>query len=266
MNSTIIHISDLHFGRERAHVQKVLLEEIDKHSPDLIIISGDFTQRAKTREFIKAKKFLDSLKYPYFVIPGNHDLPVYNFFRRLIFPWKKWNKFINLPLESTYENEYLAIYGVNSNNVFGVAFDVARGAISFAKKIIIRNYFEKIPDNKLKIVVAHHPFWLPDEQMFRHLIKGRDRAMEYFNIGGVDMILGGHIHLSYVKLFKNIIISHAGTSISNRLIKNNNNSFNIIKGNNSKLFVELYEYDEESFKICQTYKFRKKDGLWSEIN
>lgn len=266
MNNKILHISDLHFGREKQEVLLALENKIKEIKPDIIIISGDLTQRAKKKEFMKVHRFLSNLNFPYFIIPGNHDLPVFNIFKRFINPWKRWKKFIQRDLESTFKNEKIAIYGLNSVRKMGVWFDFERGVISFTQKIKIKSFFENITDEKLKIVVAHHPFWLPDEQMFRDIIKGRDKAIEYFNEVGVDIILGGHIHLSFVKLFKNIIISHAGTCISNRTIKNNNNSFSLITGNNKEVFIELCEFNNNSFECVESHKFRKKDNLWNEIN
>ena len=70
----LVHISDLHFGRERPVVLQAFLRALQTLQPQLVVISGDLTQRAKTAEYRAARTFLQALPVPYLIIPGNHDM------------------------------------------------------------------------------------------------------------------------------------------------------------------------------------------------
>src|SRR5690242_14627277 len=91
---TIAQISDLHFGREIGAVIESLLVSLAQHGPDLVVVSGDLTQRARMSEFTQARRFLDRIAEPKLVVPGNHDLPLYNIAARLVRPLRNYNRFI----------------------------------------------------------------------------------------------------------------------------------------------------------------------------
>src|SRR5688500_6179935 len=83
---TLVHLSDLHFGRIDPSVIDPLRRAVLGVQPDLIAISGDFTQRAKPVEFRAARAFLDSLQPPKLLVPGNHDVPLWNAAARFLTP------------------------------------------------------------------------------------------------------------------------------------------------------------------------------------
>src|SRR6266850_3541000 len=99
---TIIHLSDLHFGRVDRRIVAPLVAAIDELAPDLVAVSGDFTQRARTREFTEARAFLETLRFPRLVVPGNHDVPLYNVARRFLSPLGRYRRFIAEDLQPTY--------------------------------------------------------------------------------------------------------------------------------------------------------------------
>ena len=79
----LAHLSDLHFGRVDPAAVEGLLRSLEDARPDLVVVSGDFTQSARTGEFRAARAFLDRLPAPVFAVPGNHDLPQWNPVERL---------------------------------------------------------------------------------------------------------------------------------------------------------------------------------------
>ena len=259
---TIAHLSDLHFGREQTQVIHNLLASLQEQRPDLVIISGDLTQRARSYEFQQAKIFLDNLPYPYFIIPGNHDLSAHKLIERFFFPWKKWKRYISPQLEPCMENDQCKVVGVNSARRLGLYLDWSRGRINNKQISHVVENFNQTNEKKLRILVAHHPFWLPTVYLRRQLIGGRDKAIEALSQAGVDIILGGHIHIPFMKILRGVIISHAGTTVSDRLIEGQPNSYNIIKGDSKKLTLISFEQENQEFTIRQESKFIKTEKHW----
>ena len=110
----IVHISDIHFGTEKPAAVAALTSDIHTLSPDLIIVSGDLTQRARNRQFEAAKDFLDQFAAPKIIVPGNHDIPLYNLFKRLRRPFKRFSGWITDDLYPSYVDDELGVIGVNS--------------------------------------------------------------------------------------------------------------------------------------------------------
>lgn len=262
--STIVHISDLHFGREVSKVLASLLKHISRIQPDIIIISGDLTQRAKQREFRIARDFLAQLKYPYLIVPGNHDISTFRLFERFFYPWKKWRQYVSTELEPVIHADEFVVVGVNTARRFGWYLDWSRGRISPSQTQRVVKELEKVSNDRLRLMVAHHPFWLPAAYEYRHLIGRRDQALQVLQQGGVDIILSGHIHLTYSKLEQGVIISHSGTTISDRLIPHHPNSFNVITGNRAELSLQCMEFDGVAFQPTTLSHFTRSHRCWQQ--
>lgn len=261
---TLAHISDLHFGRENPRLIEGLLHCLEKTTPQLVVISGDLTQRARKREFLAARTFLERLSWPYLVIAGNHDIPAYNLSERFFTPWKRWHRYLDHPLEPIVRaEEYIAV-GVNTARRSGSLFDWSRGRVNLEQLDVIAQHFEKGGDEKLRILVAHHPFWLPEEYRHRHIIGGRDKALKKMRDAGVDIILSGHVHSAYTHLLGGLIVSHAGTAISNRLTRNDPNSFTIIRGDRRRLAIETWTWNNKKFSIDERLVFIRIQGEWKD--
>ncbi|MGB3212498.1 MAG: metallophosphoesterase [Desulforhopalus sp.] len=262
--TTLAHISDLHFGREDPRLIDGMMHSLEKIQPQLVVISGDLTQRARQREFKAARAFLDSLPWPHLVIAGNHDIPAYNFAERFFTPWKKWRRYLGYPLEPIVSGSgYIAI-GINTARRSGTLIDWSRGRVSPEQISVMAGHLDKCEDEKLRVIVAHHPFWLPEDYRHRHTIGGRDMALSAMRKTGVDIILSGHVHFAYTRLLDGLIISHAGTAVSNRLNVNNRNSFKIVRGNRRKLAIETWEWGNTSFSIAKERFFNRTRGEWMD--
>lgn len=260
--TVIAHISDLHFGRELAPVAEGLLASLESIQPELIIISGDLTQRATTEEFAAGQDFLRRLQQPRFIIPGNHDLAVWNVLERFAYPWRKWKQYIATDLEPIMQTDTFMAVGVNTARRMGWYMDWSRGRINSQQIQYVQDMLQQVPEDCLRLVVAHHPFWLPDSSMRRSLIGGRKEALQGFRAAGVDLILGGHIHLAYVQVLEGMLVSHAGTTISNRLIPGQPNSFNVIHGDRNVLKLEQMEWRGTGFELISEQFFRRTAGGW----
>ena len=111
---TIVHLSDLHFGRLDVRIIEPLVQRIDSIRPDLVAISGDLTQRARRRQFREARAFLDKLSFPTLVVPGNHDVPLFNVAERLLDPFRGYRRFVSANLEPAHLDDEVAVVGLNS--------------------------------------------------------------------------------------------------------------------------------------------------------
>lgn len=266
---TIVHLSDLHFGRVYEPLLTPLAEKINDIKPDVIAISGDVTMRATTAEFLKAREFLDRLPFPKIIVPGNHDIPLYNFYSRFFKALKKYKRYITDDLEPVYITDGLAIYGLNTAR----SFAVKRGRLDLQQVQKICEAFSKLPPDAIKIIVTHHPIDLPNTFRLSNLARRHHRAMDMFIQAKIDIFLAGHTHTSLVahipersKLMGHApLIIQAGTSTSLRT-RGEKNSFNILQLAYPFLKITNYLWDPEHtvFKPFVTQQFIHTEKGWLE--
>lgn len=259
--TTIAHISDLHFGREVSAVIHGLMESLQQVRPDLIIISGDLTQCAQRNEFEAAQTFLQQLDWPYLIVPGNHDLSERNLPERLLFPWNKWRRYISSNLEPVMKNSAFTVIGVNTARRIRLHPDWSRGSISTFQIARVKQELQTTPHDHLRLLAAHHPFWLPPQFEHRELVDRRDTALQAFR-QDVDIILGGHVHLAYTQIADGVIISHAGTTFSDRLLMHQTNSFNVIRGDRRQLRLEQMVWRSARFRLAEQQVYKREENGW----
>lgn len=264
--TTLAHISDLHFGREIPQLIDELLQSLTEIKPQLIVISGDLTQRARSREFLAARAFLESLHLPFIVIAGNHDISTFNPAERFLFPWRKWRRYIGNALEPIVIDKDFIVIGVNTARRSGAFFDWSRGRINDNQLTAIADYLAEEEGERLRVIAAHHPFWLPEKYKYRHVIGGRDMAIRLLKEAGVDIILSGHVHFAYTHIFKGLIISHAGTAISDRVEADYPNSFKIVRGDRRRVSIETRAWDTKRFAEAEYQVYTRVREDWTEID
>jgi 3',5'-cyclic AMP phosphodiesterase CpdA len=195
----IVHLSDLHFGRHDPEIAAGLVAEIAAHAPDLVVVSGDFTQVGTAREFAMARDFLRTLTTPVFAVPGNHDVPARNLLRRFLDPWGLYRHYIAEEIEPVLALNGVAIVGVNTARRAQLGLNWGEGSISRAQLAHIRDRFEAMPKGAMRVVVAHHPLLQPEIPISMNTVKHADLALVAFRELGVRLVLSGHFHLSYVR-------------------------------------------------------------------
>jgi 3',5'-cyclic AMP phosphodiesterase CpdA len=263
---TIVHLSDLHFGRVDNAILKPLIERTQALAPHVVVISGDLTQRARSIEFTQARAFLDALPSPQIVVPGNHDVPLYNVFDRFFRALDKYRRHITADLEPFYSDPELAILGINTAR----SLTFKDGRINEPQMAAIRAKMCALGAEVTKIVVTHHPFDLPDSSP--HEVVGRAKqAMAVIGRCGVDVILSGHLHLIHtghsaerfdVEGHSSLIIQ-AGTATSTRG-RGEPNSFNVIRIEGRQIDVERHVWQPEAaaFAIAATERFSESPSGW----
>lgn len=258
----LAHISDLHFGREIPELIQALVQFLNHYHPDLTIISGDLTQRATSRQFQKAAVFLSRLSHPTLVVPGNHDISLHKLIERFRNPYKKWHRYIKTPLEPLVDTPGFMVQGLNTARRIAHKLDWSRGRLSHRQVEKTEQAFSLAQPQSVKIIAAHHPFWLPSELAKKKLVGGQTDALERFSRSGIDLVLGGHAHEAYIHVSHGVIICHAGTSTSNRIKNNQVNSLNLISGDRTALTIERLIWKKNQFQSCQTKQFAKSSGQW----
>lgn len=261
----IIHISDIHFGKEDEGIVNALSTKINEIEPEIIVVSGDLTQRAKHQEYQKAKYFLNKLDFPQVVIPGNHDIPLYNLFERIINPFRKFNQYF--PNFRRYENDELSIVGLNS--VRNLRWKSGKLTIDHIENNAAE--LKKKDKAKLNIVVMHHNLLLlpsskESEKNFRTKL-----IQKWIYDNKIDLILFGHDHKSMIKpiLFNDdnifdFILIQAGSATSTRR-RGSTNNFNLITFDNSVIQISVQTYIENKFETSLEYKYIKPTLGWGKI-
>jgi 3',5'-cyclic AMP phosphodiesterase CpdA len=259
----LVHLSDLHFGHHDAAVAATLAADIATQAPQLVVVSGDFTQVGSTAEFEMARAFLDELRAPVFAVPGNHDLgrnPV----RRFLDPYGLYRRCIAPEIEPFLElggaGEAVALAGLNTTRRALADRDWSNGSINRTQLEQLAGRFAAAAPEALRIVVAHHPLMQPALPTLRptRAVRRSDLALEAFARLGVRLVLSGHFHLSFVRKYQAaigegippgprraaaapVLVAQASSTISTRL-RGEANAYNVIDIVNGTIDVHVREW------------------------
>ena len=190
----LIHLSDLHFGAHETKLVAAVEPQVDDYKPDLVVISGDFTQRARTAQFEEACAFLGRLRdagHEVLAVPGNHDIPLYDVLRRFLSPLTRYRKYIDDSLCPVHELPTAVVLGVNTAR----SATFKDGKINDEQIAFIRETFERVDAKLPRILVTHHPiFALPTGDGVGEPVKNQEKVLEMIGSLGVDLLLAGHNH------------------------------------------------------------------------
>ena len=195
----IAHISDIHFGAEDPPVVAALRRDLLGEAYDLLVVSGDFTQRARPDQFRAATGFLKTLPGPQLYVPGNHDVPLYNVFRRFASPTGRYQRLVTRELTPIFQDEQLLVVGLNTARPWSWTLDGfwKDGRISAKQLRAVRRACEATPDGLFKVVVTHHPFIPPPAGRPHGIVHRARRALRTMAAVGVEALLAGHLHMNY---------------------------------------------------------------------
>ena len=264
---SIVHLSDLHFGRVDPTTIKPLIAAVGEIKPDLVAVSGDLTQRARSHQFLEARAFLDALPQPQIVVPGNHDVPLHNVFSRFLSPLEKYRRYITNDLTPLYADDEMVVVGVNTAR----SLTIKGGRINEEQLEWMRTKLCPYGEHIVKVVVTHHPFDLPEGYNDRDLVGRARMAMEGLANCGADLFLAGHLHVSHsshtATRYKikghSALVVQAGTASSTRS-RGEANSFNVIRLEHPYIAVERFVWQPEKalFTMATTEHFNHTTDGW----
>ncbi len=266
----IVHISDPHFGTTTTEKITVLSKTIRDLSANLVVLSGDITQRARREQFIAARSFCDSLgSIPIMAVPGNHDIPLYNMLARLLYPYFGFIHYLKFPLNERKRFGAVEVLALNSTG----RFRVVQGELHRRE---LNKLTEFSPAAKFRIVMCHHPMDCPKGSDEKNILKCAVNDLPRFEDAKVDLVLGGHIHdplarlssMRYSGTHRPMPIVLAGTCLSSRTRSDAPNSFNLIdvciKDDDVELDVTRYDLttQETYVPLTETQFQRKGRDQW----
>lgn len=225
----VLHISDTHFGTEIDAVVNALGQTVREVRPDLVLLSGDITQRARRGQFAAARAFVQSLDRPVLVVPGNHDIPLFNVLARVFNPYGNYRRALGVNLEPVFEDERLLVVGVNSTR----PSRRKHGEVSPAQVQRVAQRLRMASPAQLRIVMLHHPVMGTKASDAPNLLVNREQAVPAWVDAGADLILAGHIHLPFALPLAGLQgrrgwAVQAGTALSRRRRGGISNSINLI--------------------------------------
>lgn len=265
---TLIHLSDLHFGRTDPAILPKLIDTVHAAKPDLVVVSGDLTQRARSAEFINARALLAALPSPQLVVPGNHDIPLHNVFQRFFSPLKKYRRYISSDLAPLHIDTEIAVAGINTAR----SLTFKNGRVNTEQIETLRTAWQAVEAHVIKIVVTHHPFDVPDLNEDQALVGRAEPMMSALAALHVDVLMAGHHHLgsaensatSYPYLNHASIVVQAGTATSTRQ-RGQTNSFNLIRIEAARIAVERFDWipAEQQFLAAARSDFLRGEQGWA---
>jgi 3',5'-cyclic AMP phosphodiesterase CpdA len=264
----VVHLSDIHFGRLDPATVPPLSTAISQLRPDLLAVSGDFTQRARRTEFAAARRFLDGLPFRQLLVPGNHDVPLYNVFTRFFTPLARYRHAIAHDLAPVYQDEEMIAVGVNTAR----SWTWGEGRINREQVEDVVQQLSSVPDELIRIVVTHHPFDLPEGVHEKRLLGRAAMAMAQLTAAGADLFLAGHLHISHIGHTaerynigdRSALVVQAGT-VSTRS-RGEQPSFNVLRIERPRISVERFVWDAaaRAFSGAGESGYRRGNKGWAE--
>ena len=269
----IAHLSDVHFGAHDPIVVAGAEAWLAEAKPDLVVISGDFTQRARVEQYKEAGAFLDRLEAAglrTLGVPGNHDVPLYDVIRRFARPLHRYRRYIDADLCPWFESERLAVLGINTAR----SLTFKDGRIDREQMALIRERFAGVPDSVTKILVTHHPlFAMPigEGGTLTETVGRQTAALDAVCDAGVHILLAGHFHRTFsgsarkmIKTAGPALVIQAGTATSVRLRAGERQSFNLVHAHrNDAVDLQVVEWTGDAFQGGGQARFTFDGENWN---
>ena len=272
MAARIAHLSDIHFGAHDPKIVSATEAWLQQQQPDLVVISGDFTQRARVAQFREASAWLNRLRAAglnVLAIPGNHDVPLYDVARRFAAPLRRYKRYISNDLCPWFEDDSVAVLGINTAR----SLTIKDGRINREQMALIEERFSAVAPGKTKILVTHHPlFAMPigEGTELTEAVGRHQDAVSAVCRAGVHVALAGHFHRTYAEAARKMVeraggalVIQAGTATSVRLRNNELQSFNWLHAHrHNDIELQVIAWDGSGFRRRDHVRFAYDGDTW----
>ena len=261
--TTIAHISDLHFPCVSERACENLRHRLNEVRPGVVVVSGDLTQRGRERQYASAFAYLGQLPHPRIVIPGNHDVPLFDLRRRFFHPAERFLRLICDDPMPVHRDDELLIVGVNSTRAWTLDWRGfwKNGTLSPRQLDDLRARFASATPAQLRVLAMHHPLVNPWDDSSRDTARHRTRILHALRDCGVDVVLSGHLHKAYARNApasgRPILCIQCGTTTSTRL-RDEANAFNLLTWDSGRLTLQVMRFDGHRFEpeVPQQFQLR----------
>ncbi len=267
MSATLLHISDLHFGTIVETAVEALLHAVDEIKPDVVVCTGDVTQRCRTDELRGFVGLIDRLRpLPLVCLPGNHDVDWWPPWRRMTAPLHHWRAVVpeDVQRKSLRVGDVVlaALPSVNPKRQ-------VKGTITAESSSSLPPLWG---DAVVRVAYTHHPIALDRHPDGNDVVTNAPEAAVALCDAGVDVLLSGHVHVPFAlttevpfpTLKRPYVLIGAGTSTSWRVRGLNPRSMQVIKVHGDAVDVQRYENGEghPRFAPVGTSHFRREAAGW----
>ena len=273
MPARIAHLSDVHFGAEDPKCVAGTVAWLQEQRPDLVVVSGDFTQRARREQFRQASAWLNRLRadgHRILAVPGNHDVPLYDIARRFAAPLRRYKRWISNDLCPWFEDEHVAVLGINTAR----SLTFKDGRINRDQMALIEEKFGRVAAEKTRILVTHHPLYampIGEGSELSEAVGRHEAADQAVSRAGVHIALAGHYHRTYAAAARKMtetaggaLVIQAGTATSVRLRNNELQSFNWLHVHrNNDIELQVVAWDGAAFQRGNHVRFTYAGEEWT---
>jgi 3',5'-cyclic AMP phosphodiesterase CpdA len=256
---TVLQGSDVHFGSPHdSEAEGQFVEEVERIDPDILLLAGDFTQRAKVREYREVRRFLDGFGDRAVVVtPGNHDVALYRIWERIGAPFRNYRRYVRADLDYT-----LRIPGatVVSLNTAAPRRAIVNGRLDTTQLDFAARVFHEAPAGDLRCMVMHHPLVPPPDGGGDPCLPGAEEKLACIEGMRVEIVFGGHLHRAFAVRSGGVVLAHSGTATSTRGrdAEGGKNSFNVIRVDTGVISVTRFlREDRGGFEETWTEEFKR---------
>ena len=240
----LLQVSDPHFGTERPAVVEALVRLALALKPQVLLLSGDITQRATRAQFVAAQAFVRRLQVPQLLaVPGNHDIPLWHLPLRMLRPYARYRAVFGDELEPELDTPDLLLLALNSTRWWRHE----DGQLSAPQIQRVASRLAQARPGQRRVVMLHQPLVVTRPEDEKNRLHGHAAALQAWGAAGLDLVIGGHIHLPFVRpLATGGWAVQAGTAVSHRVRHEAGNSVNLIHIDGAaeeRAVVERWDHD-----------------------
>ena len=253
------HLSDLHFG---SHVSSEKLDSLRKdllsQALELLVITGDVTDRGRLSQFRWARAFFRSLEIPFIIVPGNREVGFSAVWEWMLphFAMRRYSHFFGASDRVVYCSESNKVVFIGLNSVH--SFPSWPGKVSRETRYWLKEQASRFEDY-LKVLFLHHPVVpvIRGSSFWAHSLSDAGEILNICTQNGIKLILQGHKHRSAVMEVNfpereaRVVVSSCGAPLMSRW----DSVYHIMEVSPASIVIHPREFFEGEFVEKGCYEF-----------